>query len=430
MLLNLNRIFCNLVLEGDISESIKDKYKGNFEFKKSTNKNLSLYSENNNLKINSEDHLEKTVSFLENTTSAPKDIQSILKNLKDNKKSISKIDLIKTGTTNFIIHFLENSSEIPESSENYKKTPTFYSTDKNLAKELNVPFPGFLAYNSEDKTFYELPQKYKEENLELKDIIKIISVPVIGVIDGDNVLKYDQLKLRVLYILSDKDRFESLYEEFKEIREKYKNTIKIGLVEYSENSNAHKQMAKKEDLPTTIGEIENERVFLHNTTAYKLEKFIEDLKNGNIKPPIKEEEIVDNSNNNVKIAVRKNAEALIENKEKDVLVVFYAHWCSFCKILMPELEKLGEMAKDNAKVDIVKIDLSKNHLPQYKVDGYPTIKLYKAKTNEIIQYTKSSRKAEDFIEFIKIEGFFKEDLKNKSLTKENIQEEKKINQDL
>merc|ERR1712214_66881 len=85
--------------------------------------------------------------------------------------------------------------------------------------------------------------------------------------------------------------------------------------------------------------------------------------------------------------------------EKDVLVEFYAPWCGHCKQLAPIWDKLGEKYADSETVVIAKMDSTANELEEVKVQGFPTIKLFRKGTNEIVDYN-GDRTVEGFSKFL------------------------------
>ena len=78
---------------------------------------------------------------------------------------------------------------------------------------------------------------------------------------------------------------------------------------------------------------------------------------------------------NLKITNQDFEKEVLQN-EKEVLIDFYADWCGPCKMLAPIIE---EIAKENEKVKVVKINLdeSEDLAMKYQVMSIPTLIIMK-----------------------------------------------------
>jgi thioredoxin 1 len=67
---------------------------------------------------------------------------------------------------------------------------------------------------------------------------------------------------------------------------------------------------------------------------------------------------------------------VIKNRQP-VLVDFHATWCGPCKMMAPELQKFAQ--NNNGKLRVIKIDIDKNPAvaQQFRIQGVPTLMLFK-----------------------------------------------------
>jgi len=101
--------------------------------------------------------------------------------------------------------------------------------------------------------------------------------------------------------------------------------------------------------------------------------------------------------------LEKNFDEIVHDKNKDVLVEFYAPWCGHCKTLIPEYEKIGTAFEKVEDVVIAKIDLTANDVEtsHFEVKGFPTILFYKRDAKDKPLQYQGARDAKSISAWIK-----------------------------
>merc|ERR1711942_103121 len=105
----------------------------------------------------------------------------------------------------------------------------------------------------------------------------------------------------------------------------------------------------------------------------------------------------------VKVLVASNFhEVTGVDSGKNVFVEFYAPWCGHCKQLAPIWDQLGDKYNGNPDIVIAKMDATANELKGISVQGFPTIKYFKA-NGEVLDYS-GKRDLEGFSKFLDSDG--------------------------
>jgi len=128
--------------------------------------------------------------------------------------------------------------------------------------------------------------------------------------------------------------------------------------------------------------------------------FVQDYLDGKLKVHLLSQDLPEDWDATpVKTLVASNFDDVVFNKDKDVLVEFYAPWCGHCKQLSPIYDQLGEKYADSETVVIGKMDATVNELEHTKIQSFPTIKLFKKGDNKVVEF-KGSRTLEGFVNFL------------------------------
>lgn len=232
----------------------------------------------------------------------------------------------------------------------------------------------------------------------LTTFINANSLPLVIEFNHDTAQKIfsGEVKNHLLLFVSEKaDDFPAQKEMAAKIAADYKGKVLFVTVNADEED--HKRILeffgmKEEEVPSMRLIRLEEDMAKYKPASGVLEEanirsFVSDFLEGKLKQHLLSEEIPEDWDKEpVKVLVGKNFEEVAMNKDKNVLVEFYAPWCGHCKQLIPTWEKLGEEYKDHENIVIAKMDSTANELETVKVQGFPTIKYFTAGDNKVIDY--------------------------------------------
>jgi len=282
-----------------------------------------------------------------------------------------------------------------------------FSSDKAAAKAAGVSAPGVVLYKKFDEGKNEFDGDFTTEALE--SFVKTNAVPTMDDIGPDNFQTYVDSGLPLAYLFVGSDAERTTYGPiFETLAKEYKGKINFVYLDAAKYGAHGKNLNLKESWPAFALSEPKKNLKYPFDQDTKLEKaavvdFVKKFVGGELEPSLKSEAVPEKNDGPVINIVGKTYNEIVNDKEKDVLVEFYAPWCGHCKRLAPIYEELGEKFKGIENIVIAKIDATENDLPAdapFQIEGFPTIKLIKAKDNSIVNY-EGDRSLEDLAKFVK-----------------------------
>lgn len=301
--------------------------------------------------------------------------------------------------------FADNSgSEVKmfkETAEKMKEKYIFgFSTDQSLAEKEGSKVPGVVLYKEFDDGKNVFPEKLKDSNAKLnsnnlKKFIEICGTPLIEYIGPNNYLKFHESGLPIGFIFVDSTSTEQdMAKIFEPMVGKYEGKMMFVYLDVNLYGGQAESLNLEPKWPAFGIEIPDKGLKYpysqdKEINSDTITEFIEEYFAGNVKPSVRSEPIPENNDGPVTVGVADNLAELAFNKEKDVMVEFYAPWCGYCQKIAPSYEKLAKSLKDIDSVELVKVDATANDVPPefgFSIQGYPTFKFFKAKSNEVLDF--------------------------------------------
>jgi len=136
-------------------------------------------------------------------------------------------------------------------------------------------------------------------------------------------------------------------------------------------------------------------------TGDAINEFVQKFADNKLEQKLRSEAVPEKQEEDVRVVVTDTFTAEVIESEKDVLVEFYAPWCSHCSQLKPEYDALAASLKEVDTIVIAKVNAETNELPSVKIEGFPTIKLWAAGKKDQPVNFQGERNEAALLEFIK-----------------------------
>ncbi len=275
-----------------------------------------------------------------------------------------------------------------------------YVTDESFAEQEGITrFPTVALYKHFDNMKDIHEGAYKSNQIE--DFIKLNSVPLFESIRTETFMDYVDAGRPLVYVFSNSEEMKNeLHEKLLPLTKKYKGKFSFVHIDGNEYPAQAEFLSLKPNQWPALSihnfktgarfPLDQSKEFLKDTNI--VEEFLDNVHEEKASPAIKSQSFVNkNEDDVVQVVVGNDFEEIVMDKQKDVFIDIYAPWCGHCRRLAPIWDQLGDVLKekdaDKHNLVLAKMDGTVNDVPPsacFQVTGYPTIKFFKAKTNEMI----------------------------------------------
>ncbi|KAK5642342.1 hypothetical protein RI129_008509 [Pyrocoelia pectoralis] len=350
---------------------------------------------------------DEIVNWLNKKTGPP---AKELKEVKDAKALIDENNVVVVG------FFKDQSSDeakvFLEAASTFDDFPFGITSDENIFQEYSAKCGDIVLFKKFDEGKTQFEGELTVKNL--KKFLSTESLPLLVEFNHETAQKIfgGEIKSHLLLFLSkSNDETAKIEEAARSVAKPFREKVLFVTIDTDEED--HQRILeffgmKKEAAAARLIKLEEDmskfKPETNELTADSIKKFVQDFLDGKVKPHLLSQDLPEDWNKGgVYTLVASNFDTIALDPKKDVLVEFYAPWCTHCKQLAPIYEKIGEHFKDNDDIVIAKMDSTANELEHTRVTSFPTIKLYAKGENKVIEYS-GPRTFEGITKFVESGG--------------------------
>ncbi|ODQ68605.1 thioredoxin-like protein [Nadsonia fulvescens var. elongata DSM 6958] len=286
-----------------------------------------------------------------------------------------------------------------------------YVNSPEIAVAHGVTMPSIVVYTKYEGGYKASYQDNEFDYDQAADFLSVETLPLFGEVSTSTYKAFMDSGLPLAFIFYDEEEDRQMMKEFLASHvHALRGKVIFAAIDANEFASHAVVLNLNQVWPAmVIHEYDTDKKYGLSQefppTQESIDEFIDAYVAGTLKNSIKSEPFPESNDGPVKVLIGNNFEKLVLESDSDVLVEFYAPWCTYCKKLIPVWEQLGQLYENSTdKVIIAKIDATANDFPGEPVHSYPTIRLYPAGGKATpIDYT-HVRDLENFAQFIEFSG--------------------------
>ncbi|KAH7255230.1 uncharacterized protein BKA55DRAFT_563613 [Fusarium redolens] len=275
-------------------------------------------------------------------------------------------------------------------AEKWRAHYSFCSVD-GLEEDNEGPSIAVYTHEDDDPVYYRGPFTVGNVEAFLRDATQ----PLIREYDPivhDEAMK-DEKPLAQIFFNKHNERAE-LVKSLVPLAKKYKDQLSFMTVLAPDYPKRCEQMHLSKDVKRGFAIADRQgRAYPMSETVFnanRITKHISAYLSGTLAPTIKSEPVPEVSATQPFLTklVGSNFDDFVYDKSRDVLVEFHVPWCQYCTDLHVRMNELGSRYATlglSDKVALATINVDTNDVP-IEIDSYPSIRLYRAVTNEIVSF--------------------------------------------
>jgi len=267
-----------------------------------------------------------------------------------------------------------------------------YSTVASVIAKFNAQAPAlkmFFPHDEKVATFSGDVQSVAD----MERFVKSYRHPLVIPFDGDTAPEIFGDGRPILLLIRDKDdKGKAAEEQFRKAAPGFGRKLLVSIAGSSEPMDQRLMdyvSVEPEELPT-VRLLTNP---MASMTKYRLQgggditeasvaEFVKDFEDGKLEPHMKSEQPPASQHGPVFVLVGSTFQKVVKDPAKDVLVEFYAPWCGHCKKLEPVYKEVAKKLESVGTIIVAKIDATANDVEGVDIEGFPTIKLWRASNKD------------------------------------------------